>query len=100
MDKRIPISAPNKYYDELKRNIKERAAELNSARAEKERTKMDECTFRPHVNPKSTKIAYRQVAEMHIGQKEFTNTYMVTEEENEDTDQNTQAAIEDTIDSR
>ena len=67
LDKRIPISAPNKYYVELKRNIKERAAELNAARAEKERTKMDECTFRPQVNPKSSKIAYRQVAEMHIG---------------------------------
>ena len=83
---RTPINEPNKYYDELKKNIRERAAKISSIRAEKERAKLDECTFRPVVNPKSTKIAYRQVAEMHIPQKEFTKTYMVQaddiEEEN------------------
>ena len=50
-------------------------------RAEKERIKMDACTFRPQVNAMSTKIAYKQVAEMHIGQKEFDSTYMQKLEE-------------------
>ena len=75
------MNVPNKYYDELKRNIKERAAKLSSLRAEKERQALDECTFKPQVNPKSTKIAYKQVAEMHIGQKEFTKTYTNEAEE-------------------
>ena len=73
---RTPLSAPNRYYDELKKNIKERAAKLSSLKAEKERTLMDECTFRPQVNLKSTKIAYKQVTELHVPQKEFAKTYM------------------------
>jgi len=64
---RTPLNEPNRYYDDIKRNIKERTAKLNSIKAEKERHKMDECTFKPKVNPLSTKIAYKQVAEMHIG---------------------------------
>ena len=42
---------------------------------------MEKCTFRPHVNPKSTRIAYRQVVEMHLGQKEFTKTYMTIDDQ-------------------
>ena len=41
---------------------------------------MDECTFKPHVNAMSTKIAYKLVAELHVPQHEFTETYMAAEE--------------------
>jgi len=62
----VPLSEPNRYYDELKKNIKERGAKLSSLKAEKERTIMDECTFKPHVNAMSTKIVYKLVAELHV----------------------------------
>ena len=32
---RIPITEPNKYYDQIKRNIKERAAEMSSKKTAK-----------------------------------------------------------------
>ena len=38
---------------------------------------MTECTFKPQVNKKSAKIAQKQVAELHVGQKEFAKTYMI-----------------------
>ena len=56
--KRAPMNAPNRYYDELKRNIRERAAKMQSLKAANQRTITEECTFRPAVNPTSTKIAY------------------------------------------
>ena len=37
---------------------------------------MDKCTFHPKVNPKSTKIAYKQVNELHVNEKDFFQTYM------------------------
>lgn len=49
-------------------------------KAEKERKNLDECTFRPLVNPMSTKIAYKQVAELHVPQREFAKTYMPVSE--------------------
>lgn len=35
---RVPLTEPNRYYDEIKKNIKERSAKLSSLKAEKERT--------------------------------------------------------------
>jgi hypothetical protein len=53
---------------------------LSSLKAEKERTVMDECTFKPQVNAMSTKIVYKLVAELHLPQIEFTKTYMAEKE--------------------
>lgn len=36
---------------------------------------MNECTFKPYVSPNSTKIAYHLLDEIHLGDKEFRNTY-------------------------
>ena len=55
------MNEPNRYYDELKRCIRERAAKMQSLKAESQRAIFEECTFRPNVNPVSTRIAYKQV---------------------------------------
>ena len=36
---------------------------------------MNECTFKPYVSPTSTKLALHQLNEIHLGDKEFKNTY-------------------------
>lgn len=70
---------------------------MSSLKAEKERTMLDECTFKPEVNPKSTRIAYKQVAEMHLGQKEFTKTYMVLDENDPDQQPSLSRAQEESL---
>ena len=51
--------------------MKDRNSKLSSLRAEKERDTLKECTFRPIVNQKSTRIAYKQVIELHTRDKNF-----------------------------
>ena len=52
-----------------------REAKLMSRKAAQDRSKLDECTFTPQVNPLSTKIAYKQLEELHLGDSEFSKTY-------------------------
>ena len=50
---------------------------MSSIKAEFDQQNMEKCTFHPKINRKSTKIAYKQLNELHMNQKEFEYTYMV-----------------------
>ena len=64
------------YYVRLEQDKAERNAKLQSMKAAKERDELDQCTFRPTVNPLSTKIAYQQLDEIHLRDKAFGRQFL------------------------